>query len=151
LLCLIFPLVSLSPILAPAVFAIGKPMANLISMLIMVTFMPLAFLIGIRFGLVGLCLSWVLSYPIVFLVTISIRLKVLNLSLKQFLNEIYFQFVTSLLLLAALLLLRKLLISSLQPVALLIGFILFGVVFYCSSVLMFRRDEIFRLRSFLQR
>lgn len=148
MLCLIMPLKALSPILPPAVFAIGKPNVNLVNMIITAFVMGIAFLIGINAGILGVCAAWIIAYPIVFLIASWRSLKVLGLSLKDFLREIQFPFFASLFMLISLELLKAVMITS-QNLSALMILPLFGAVLYLSLVLFFKREEYYKLKSFL--
>jgi len=148
LLCLMMPLKALGPVLPPAVFAIGKPKVNLVNMIITAFIMGVAFLIGVKGGILGVCTAWIVAYPVVFLITSWRSLKVLGLSLKDFLLEIKFPFLASLLMLICLELLKFAPILS-QDLSALVILPLFGAVLYLSLLLFFKREEYYKLKSFL--
>lgn len=150
LLCLIMPFKALGPILPPALYATDNGKVNLINMAITSVFMAIAFLIGVRAGLLGICFAWIFAYPIVFLVTSIRSLKVLGIPLKHFLTEIAFPFFASILMLILIVLLRKT-IAAVQPLSSLIISIVFGVVFYLGLVVVFKKDEYLELKKLLQR
>jgi len=150
LLCIILPLKALSPILPPAVFAIGKPKVNLANMAITSIAMSAAFLIGVKAGLLGVCSAWIVAYPGVFLFTSSRCLKALDLSLKVFLSEIYFPLLASVIMLFSIYLFEKMLIR-IQPLPSLIILVIFGGFIFLSLVFLFRRKEILELKALFQR
>jgi teichuronic acid exporter len=150
LLCLILPFKAFNPILAPAVFAIGQPRINLDNMAITFFVMTLAFLIGVRSGIVGICIAWIIAYPFVFLIT-SIRcLKIIGIPLRRFLSELQFPCVASVLMLCSLIVCKKIIVA-LQPLPTLILLIAWGMAFYAGSVILFKRDDYLKLKSMIQK
>jgi hypothetical protein len=112
--------------------------------------MTIAFLIGVRYGLLGICIAWIIAYPIVFLVTRIRFLNVLGIPLKDFLSEIKFPLLVSILMLISIVLLKKIIVT-LQPLPSLIILIMFGMVFYLGLVFLFKKDEYLELKKLLQR
>ena len=150
LLCLILPLKALSAIFSPALSAIGRPSVTLINTIITSIFMAIAFLIGVKGGLLGVCIAWISAYPVVFTITTINYLRVLGIPLKQYGSELTFPFVISALMLISILLLRKIIIGF-QPLSTLTILVLFGTVFYLSLALIFKKEEYLELKRLLQR
>jgi O-antigen/teichoic acid export membrane protein len=148
LLCLVMPFKALSPVLPPAVFAIGKPRVNLVNMILTAVMMGAAFLIGVHAGILGVCVAWLIAYPVVFLLTSWRNLKALGLSLKELLWEISFPLLASLLMLVSLALLKITVIAP-QSWNALVLLPLFGIVIYSVLVLIFKKEEYSRLKVFL--
>lgn len=148
MLCLIMPFKALSPLLPPAVFAIGKPKVNLVNMVITAFVMGVAFLVGVQGGIIGVCIAWIIAYPIVFLITARRSLNALGLSLNDFLSEIKFPFFASLLMLICLELMKAALALS-ESIGSLMILSLFGAAIYAILILVFKREEYDKLKSFL--
>lgn len=150
LICIILPFKALSPVSPPAVFAIGKASVNLINMVITSVLMAVAFLIGVQYGLIGICIAWIIAYPVVFFIT-SIRcLKVLKLPLRHVLSEIGFPLLSGMLMFVSIMVIRKIDLA-LQPLSLLIVLILFGILFYAGLVIAFKKDTYLELIKLLKR
>jgi teichuronic acid exporter len=63
-IALILPLRVLSIALAQAVNAVGRPDMNVVNLAVACVVMPAAFAIGIHYwGLKGVCLAWIITYP----------------------------------------------------------------------------------------
>lgn len=150
LLCLTLPLKALSAIFSPALFAVGKPSVNLINMAITSIVMAIAFLIGVKGELLGVCIAWIFAYSIVFIITTVNYLKVLGIPLKQYGSELIFPFVVSILMLISILLFREIIIGF-QPLSTLTILVLVGSVFYLSLALIFKKDKYLELKRLLQR
>ncbi len=88
-IALILPLRVLSISLAQAINAIGRPGLNSINLIVACILMPVAFLLGIHFwGIAGVCVSWLVVYPIWFIFVLRQGLPKLGISLKQYLHKI---------------------------------------------------------------
>ena len=150
LLCLSLPLKVLDPILAPAIFAVGKPRVNLINMAITSGSMILAFLIGIRYGIMGICLAWVIAYPAVFFIICIRCLHVLDIPLNQFLSEIKFPLFISTIMLFLIIVARNT-IPGINPTTFLVMSVLFGVFFYFSFIFTVKRKECIELKDLIKK
>ncbi len=64
------PLMTLQILFAPAINAIGKPRISAEISAFGAVVMPIAFLIGVRFGAVGLAWGWVAAYPLLLAFTV---------------------------------------------------------------------------------
>jgi teichuronic acid exporter len=149
LLCIMLPLKSLGPVLASTLNAIGEAKVNLINTAITTVIMVIAFLIGVRNGIMGVCLAWVIAYPVVFLITCMHNLKVLGLPIKQYLSELIFPFFASSVMVGSIFLFKKIL--NYAPVYSLMVLISFGIVSYLSMTLIFKKDEYVEIKKLLQR
>ena len=142
------PLKSVSPILPPAVFATGKPMVNLINMVLTFVVMASAFLIGVRGGVLGICLAWAIAYPFVFLFTSWFCLRAIDLTLMDMLKEMWFPFVASTLIVASLMTLKENEVW-LVNIGALTALAVSAICCYAAVVMLFRREEFVRLKGFL--
>ncbi len=69
LLALVMPLRLLSNVFPPLLWGMGRPRTSASNYLLAAVLMPMAFLIGARWGMLGLALAWLGMYPLVFAVT----------------------------------------------------------------------------------
>lgn len=148
ILCLSMPVRAMGFIFAPAVFALGRPTVNLVNMVITCIVMTAAFLVGVRYGAVGVCLAWAIVYPIVFVGTSWRSLRVLGLGLDDFFRETWFPFAASLATLLILLAVRS---SPAMPhnLAAMVILPIAGAILFAGLVFAFQREEYARLKGFL--
>jgi len=85
LLSLIMPLRILSPVTHGALQAVGKPGISVRNNLFACIVMPIAFLVGCQYGLLGLSLAWVLAFPLVVLTNLFRSLHWLETKLRSYL------------------------------------------------------------------
>jgi O-antigen/teichoic acid export membrane protein len=77
-LALAMPFLALQILFAPATNALGHPRAALRVSIAGAAIMPIAFLIGSRFGTIGLARAWLFGFPILTAATIAMSLPVIG-------------------------------------------------------------------------
>ncbi|HEY1603960.1 MAG TPA: lipopolysaccharide biosynthesis protein [Allosphingosinicella sp.] len=77
-LALAMPFLALQILFAPATNALGRPRAALRVSIAGAAIMPLAFLIGSRFGTIGLARAWMFGFPLLTLATAAMSLPVIG-------------------------------------------------------------------------
>ncbi|HWS40077.1 MAG TPA: lipopolysaccharide biosynthesis protein [Arenimonas sp.] len=88
-IALILPLRVLSISLAQAINAIGRPGLNAINLSVACIVMPIAFFIGISlWGIIGVCVSWIVVYPLWFVYVLKQGLPRIGLSVLNYLAKI---------------------------------------------------------------
>ena len=144
--CMVMPLKSLSTVLPPAIFAVGKPKINLVNMIINLVVMSVAFTFGVSYGINGVCLMWVLAFPIVFLITCARSLKVIEMRLSTFLLEMKFPLILSILMFAFISIMRAL-FQIASTLGSLIIFTVLGAAFYFILIIIFDREGIIKFKE----
>lgn len=147
-LCGIIPLLSLSSILSPALYAVGRPDIMIKNMAVAVIVMGVAFLLGVQKGLVGVCIAWVAAYPVVFIINSLRSLNVLGVSVKDYAGGVTFPITASGLMAVVIFALRPLL-ANVSTIPLLGAFVIGGMVFY-GGLILCRKTELAKLRSILR-
>jgi len=150
LLCIVMPFKALSPVFPPAVFAIGDAMVNLVNMAIASSFMAVAFVIGVQYGLKGICFAWIAVYPIVFCITTSRCSNSLKLPFRHVLYELIFPLFAALLMVVPILIFKSLNLKF-SSLSILIISSLFGILFYVVVVFIFKKNTYLELKNLLNR
>jgi len=88
LLALIAPLRVLRVALSPYIKGFGRPDISVKSLLLACVMMPLAFVVGSRWGLVGVSIGWIVGYGIWFLITLPWGLPLIGLRSPRLLREL---------------------------------------------------------------
>lgn len=86
LLPLVMPITMLSPFMNTAFQGIGRGGIVFMNALTACVFLPAAFLIGSHWGLFGLCMAWLIGFPLVFLVNLRRMLPLVRLKLSAVLK-----------------------------------------------------------------
>lgn len=151
LLCLVVPLKMFSTLLPPALFGIGRPAVNLVNVLIIFLVMTLALLIGVGFGLLGLCLAWVIGFPIAFAITTTRALHALQLGWREFLGQLATPALASIAMAAAVGAIRLALAHLLPPLPRLLTLVAAGMAIYTALIFLTARGTVTELQRILQR
>jgi len=151
LLCLVVPLKMFSTLLPPALFGIGRPVVNLVNVLIDFLVMTGALLIGVNYGLLGLCLAWVIGFPIAFGITTTRTLRTLQLRWREFFGQIATPALASITMAVSVGALRLVLVDLLPTVPRLVALIATGVAVYAGLILLTARSAVTELQKVLQR
>ena len=88
ILCLIGVFRSLGPLIPPLLIARGKPQTVLRYNMIGFIVLPASFFIGVKFGLNGVALAWLISYPCVLAYIYRHGLKELDLAFSKYLKNL---------------------------------------------------------------
>jgi hypothetical protein len=83
MLPLVMPITMLSPFLNTAFQGIGRGGVVFMNVLTACLVMPAAFWVGTHWGLFGLCVAWVLGFPLVFIVNLWRMLPLVALRLRD--------------------------------------------------------------------
>ncbi len=139
-LCIIIPLLSISPIYPSVLNAIGRQEVVFVNSIIEALIMTLAILLGVRFGLIGVCITWIYFFPITFFVISQRSLNSIQLGLLDLLAKFKFPVLASLTMALSIGIIKKLLAAYTDPSLLLILVVLVGVIIYTLLVFMFKKD-----------
>ncbi|MFH1701750.1 MAG: lipopolysaccharide biosynthesis protein [Candidatus Zixiibacteriota bacterium] len=86
LISLVIPLRALNVSLTPAINGIGRPDINAKTLFVACIIMPASFLIGIKWGLTGVSMAWIIAYSIWFIYMLSQVLPAAGLNIKNYLS-----------------------------------------------------------------
>ncbi len=86
LLSAILPLRMLESIIPSALMGVGRPDINVKNQMIACIMIPLAIFAGVNWGLLGVCLAWVIAYPAYFIIVLNRALPVLNVKVLDYLS-----------------------------------------------------------------
>lgn len=142
ILSLVMPLRMIANLLPPALQGIGRPDASVSNLFIAVIAMPIAFIIGAQWGLIGVSISWVGVYPIVFAIIMSRSIGLLGVSSKQVIGAMWKPLLVSMIM-YALVILSKTMMPIEGPsgdLARLVISIIAGIVLYISLSILFYKN-----------
>ena len=139
LLAFAMPFVTLHVLYPPATNALGKPRIGAMSSAAGAIVLPIAFWIGVPYGPIGMAAAWVVSMPILVLVSSSLSLPVLGLSWSRLARAVLPPLAAALAMGAVVVGVGSLLPPVAPPVRLM-TLVPLGVVAYAGFVLVFARD-----------
>jgi O-antigen/teichoic acid export membrane protein len=139
LLAFAMPFVTLHVLYPPATNALGKPRIGAMSSAAGAIVLPIAFWIGVPYGPIGMAAAWVVSMPLLVLVSSSLSLPVLGLSWGRLARAVLPPLAAALAMGAVVVSVGSLLPPVAPPVRLM-TLVPLGVVAYAGFVLLFARD-----------
>ena len=84
ILGLVMPIRMLSTTLPPVLWGTGKPSVSAGNYLIAAIAMPVAFVVGANWGVVGLAMAWLFAYPLVFAISLYRTAKAIGVTVRDF-------------------------------------------------------------------
>lgn len=147
LLCIVIPLLSISPLYPSALNAIGKPGTVFANSVIEAVIIVAGLLAGVSYGLKGVCMAWLCFYPIAFLIVSQRSLKALGMSLAELSVRLRFPVLASFAMSLAVLAIGYALKGAVGTVPLVSLATLSGAFLFGVLVLVFKRERILRLRD----
>jgi O-antigen/teichoic acid export membrane protein len=145
--CLAGTISTISVICSPLLIAIGKPHLDFFFNLLRLIVMPIGFLVGVRFGLIGVAYVWLTLYPLLFLVIAWITIKSIDLSVGAYARQLRNPVVNTLLMAAAIVALQRIGFGSLHVVPKIILSCTIGVLVYICFSFIFDRTLIREIRE----
>ncbi|MFV2055869.1 MAG: lipopolysaccharide biosynthesis protein [Thiohalomonadales bacterium] len=152
LLCLIMPLQMMGSAFTPVLQGIGKPEVGVINLLYALVIMPTAFIIGVQWGVLGVVVSWLVAYPIVFSIYTVRSLSHISLPVREYLNEVKKPLLASIAMYVAVMLTQHL--SDYYQVITIVNFIAsiaIGGVIYIGVIWVAHRDAALELVGLLRK
>jgi O-antigen/teichoic acid export membrane protein len=87
-LCLASALRAVETMNTPLLVAVGRPSIPLVNGLLQAIVLPLAFLVGSRWGITGVAVGWLVAWPILYLIVTAQTLRVLGLPVATYLHAL---------------------------------------------------------------
>jgi len=141
----------LGTLFAPVFQGLGDVKITLVNNLIIFVVMVFAFCIGIKWGVSGICIGWVLGYSAAFAAICRRSLLVLRISIRAFLSSMEVPFIAGLCMVVLLLAIKQH-VNIIGYSYLLLGMcILIGGVVYVGLIFMMSRDLLREILTLLKR
>lgn len=140
LLALMMPFRMIANFLPSATDALGRPDIGMKNVLLASAIMPIAFLIGSQWGLLGVALAWVTIYPIVLSINIHRMLSAMNLGFYNFVYAITPALISALGMYMVVRAINLFAGTHLSQSLMLMAMILVGIIVYFSLTLLFNRN-----------
>jgi teichuronic acid exporter len=86
ILALVMPIRMVSALLPAVLWAVGRPGISATNLMIAAIVMPGAFLVGVQWGVTGIALAWLLTYPAVFCISVHRANRAIGVSLGNLLS-----------------------------------------------------------------
>lgn len=139
ILPLVVPVRMVSSVLFTTSLALGNRQLDLRNTLVTLVLVPGGFYVGAHWGMTGLCLSWLISVPLAYAVSIPTLLRLLGIRASQLASECAAPAVAAGAMYAAVAALRPILATRSGPVSLLLLVLAGAIVYFAAIALVSRR------------
>lgn len=140
ILCLVSTLRAVNALNIPLVVANGRPGLAMLTNLIFAMVLPIAFYIGSFYGLEGFSYSWLIVFPVLFLIITKMSAGTIGLTLTEYFKGLGHPFFAALFMAALVLMVQRGLLSGLAPFSRLFASSVAGVAAYTAYFLIFKRE-----------
>ncbi len=138
---------SIAPLLSPILRVRGESRFNTICGVISAVILPVAFLVGSRWGTVGIATAWIVFHPLVTLPLFWRVCRKIDLPPMAYLRALWPALSSSILMAAAVLGMKRAMIGQTSMAMLLLAEVAVGAVVYCAVVGLLHRN---RFRVFIE-
>jgi O-antigen/teichoic acid export membrane protein len=147
ILPLIVPMRMVSSIIFTTSLALGNRTIDLRNTILNLIFLPTGFFFGAHWGLVGLCLAWLVSVPLAYLCSVPPALRLIGIGAIDLIRECLPPAVATIAMYAAIVGLRSLLQGQPAVLALFV-LILAGALMYFAVMVLVARRQLVSARNF---
>lgn len=147
ILCLVMPLRMISNLYAPLLQGIGRADLSASNLLVVTGIMPLAFLIGTDWGLVGVSVAWLIGHPVAFAIMTKRALSCLGAGINQFFVALIHPAFLSGIMLVVVLATKSTIATNAQPLVQLVALVLTSMITYAILVLSLHRQIVRELEA----
>jgi teichuronic acid exporter len=131
----------------PLLVARNRPGIPLFNSLLQTVVLPLAFLVGSRWGISGVAAAWVCAWPLLYAVVTAQTLRVLGLPVRSYLAALRHPFAGSVAMMLSVFLVQSLLPAGVRPGLVVLLICGSGVITYITYYVLFDRETLRELRS----
>lgn len=141
LLSLAIPWMTLQVLFAPATNAAGKPAIAMYNSAMGAALMPIAFLIGVQWGITGMAIAWMLVYPVMTIITAANSNPIIGITARQLVAALMPPVLAGIAMAAAVLGADGF-FHPVSPALRLVMLVALGAAFYLGWIGLFARDRI---------
>jgi O-antigen/teichoic acid export membrane protein len=95
ILCLIMPLRMISNLFPPLLQGLGRPDISLKNLIYAIVIMPMAFVLGVMWDLVGVSVAWLIAFPIVLSIMVYNTKRFIDVQFSEVLKQLFFPVIAS--------------------------------------------------------
>jgi O-antigen/teichoic acid export membrane protein len=140
LFCIIGVFKSINSIIAPILISKGRTDLNFKYNLISAILLPVSFLLGVQFGLKGIAIAWIVSYPLLTVYLLEIGLNEIGLTFGEYMKSLLPAFKATIFMMGIILFFQLLKYDN--KTVMLIGSISAGVLSYIMFFAAMQKDTL---------
>jgi len=141
LLCIVIPIRMISNLIGPLLMGLGRPDIPLLFSAVCSVVMPIVFIIGSYWGIIGVSFAWVIFFPLVFLYYLSRVTTFLGIRILDVLSAMTKPVLAGLLMYITIIIAQMLLEGKLEPILSLALLIILGAITYGTIMLSIDRKR----------
>ncbi len=151
ILTLVMPIRMIGNMSSPILRGIGRANVAVVNLIIASIIMTISFLVGTTWGILGVALAWLLTYPIVFLILMHRAGKVLNVSLVEIIRSMIRPALAATGMYTVVILTRSLLPEQFEPILQLIVLAIAGGISYATFIFIIANDVSKEILGFVRK
>jgi teichuronic acid exporter len=140
IISLVIPVRMVSNLMSPILLGLGRADVQLFNVIVYSLVLPIGFLLGTRWGVVGVSMVWTAMFPLAFLFNMSRTARVLKMSLFDVVRQMIVPFAAAVIMYIAVGFLRAGIHDINQTIRLILC-IIAGAVVYLSLIMIFAKDS----------
>ena len=149
ILGLAMPWMVLQVLFAPATNAVGRPGIALQNSLTGAVLMPIAFLIGVRWGIEGMAAAWLIAYPVIAIITAIRSIPAISVAPHRLVSAIFAPAMAGLAMAIVVTLVARR-VAFANPAVELAALVAIGALVYIGWLALFARDRLAELSGFIR-
>ena len=139
ILSLVIPIRMVSNLMSPTLLGLGRADTNFVNVITASLVLPLGFLVGCHWGIIGVSIAWASIFPIVFLYNLSRTARVLELRLLDVIGVMLRPVVAAVAMYISVAIITSV-VPGFDPMMRLAFSVIGGAVVYCGLILTLHRD-----------
>ena len=147
IIALIIPIRMVSNLMDPAVLGVGRADISVRFVICAFIIMPSAFLLGSMWGLLGVSMSWIVAFPVVFILNLLQVKKVLELRLLDVFKAMQIPFIAGVVMYGGLQVIRETAIMDFNSIQKMIALVAVGSFIYILLTLVFNQKILFEIKD----
>jgi len=142
ILALAMPFRAMGNILPPLLWGVGHPKTSAVNLAIAATMMPIAFFIGAQWGPYGMSLSWLLVYPVVYIISLKRTCRLIKVRIIDSFKTMIGPLLSSIVMYAAVISLTDRIFGAPGEIIHLLQLVFIGAMSYGIVMFVFFRESI---------
>jgi len=139
ILSLVIPIRMISNLINPMLLGVGRPDTQLFNIIVLSSVLPLGFLLGSRWGIIGVSLVWATVFPLAFLLNMSRAVRALEISLYDVVRQMIAPMAAAMIMYITVFFII-IGLPDINPIPRLISCIIAGALVYTALVVVFAKN-----------
>lgn len=139
IVALVIPLRMVSNLISPAILGKGRADISLFTSIPPLVLMPMAFYFGTFWGLLGVSLAWMITFPLVFCINLSFVVRVLGIRFLDVLGAMQLPLIAGFSMYLSLYIVKSVFFYDAFIITRMLIYVFFGALIYSLTTLLINR------------